>query len=153
MPLPLPAPPGALDSGRARRRRGGTGQQREGEVEVRRKVVKVTVALTARARNNIGVLPCVCVCAPLSGCGAYVCRACARACTGARPTHVDVRAARARTTLTEDLFLVPRATAFLTKVLPVRRTSRTSVPMTDLDRRGSEVRTVVIPSGDRRRSS
>lgn len=75
---------------------------------MRRKVVKVTVALTARARNNIGVQlsvmymsmrVCVCVC--VLNC-----------------------VERARRERTEDLFLVPRATAFLTEVLPIKCTSQ-----------------------------
>lgn len=120
-------------------KRAGTGcQQREGAVEVRRKVVKVTVALTARARNNIGVvLPYMYACvgrARARVCarvwrGVHGCaRALARAC-------ISLAVCSAREERTEDLFLVPHAAAFLTKVLPVRCTSRTSVPMADLDRR------------------
>lgn len=51
-------------------------------------------------------------------------------CTRARARMCSARGER-----TEDLFLVPRAAAFLTKVSPVRCTSRSNVPMTDLDRR------------------
>jgi len=128
-PFPYPRPPmpsNAASLGGEEVWRGGTGcQQREGAVEVRRKVVKVTVALTARARNNIGVLPyvyacvgrvyacvgCVCMCVWVEGGG----RECARVFTHAR-AHMYSSVWSARGERTEDLFLVPHAAAFLTKV-------------------------------------
>lgn len=106
MPVPLSALPVALECGITRwpRGRGAEGNNEEkGGLEVRRKVVKVTVALTARARNNIGVqLSVMYVSMNLRVC------VCVLNCVER----------------TEDLFLVPRATAFLTDVLPVKCTSQ-----------------------------
>lgn len=110
--------------------RGAEGNNEEkGGLEVRRKVVKVTVALTARARNNIGVqLSVMCdlrMCAQMCG------RMCVYVCMHVRWIVCNARAKNAR----EDLFLVPRATAFLTEVLSVKCESARGIPMADLDRR------------------